>query len=61
MLSLYDFNQEVFPNAKITIDRFHVIFALNWALNMALMIVMKSFKAIEKPLYNKYNVTGNSF
>ncbi|MBI5976086.1 transposase, partial [Staphylococcus canis] len=46
--------QELFPNAKIIIDRFHIIQSLNRALNMARVSVMHTFKNIDRPLYNKF-------
>ncbi|REH89662.1 ISL3 family transposase, partial [Staphylococcus felis] len=36
--------KELFPNAKIIIDRFHIIQALNRALNMARVAVMNTFR-----------------
>ncbi|MBI5976104.1 transposase, partial [Staphylococcus canis] len=41
-------------NAKIIIDRFHIIQSLNRALNMARVSVMHTFKNIDRPLYNKF-------
>ncbi|AVO00978.1 MULTISPECIES: ISL3 family transposase [Staphylococcus] len=46
--------REVFPNAKILIDRFHIVQSLNRALNMTRVTVMNSFRTTERPLYNKY-------
>ena len=46
--------KEVFPNAKIIIDRFHIVQALNRALNMARVTAMNTFRSINRPLYNKY-------
>lgn len=46
--------KELFPNAKIIIDRFHIIQALNRALNMARVAVVNTFRNINHPLYNKF-------
>lgn len=46
--------KEVFPNAKIIIDRFHIVQALNRALNMARVTAMNTFRSVNRPLYNKY-------
>ena len=45
---------EVFPNAKIIIDRFHIVQSLNRALNMTRVSVMNTFRNNDRPLYNKY-------
>ncbi|AKS65979.1 transposase [Staphylococcus schleiferi] len=45
---------EVFPNAEIVIDRFHIVQALNRALNMTRVTVMNRFRTKERPLYNKF-------
>ncbi len=46
--------REVFPNAEIVIDRFHIVQALNRALNMTRVTVMNRFMTKERPLYNKF-------
>ncbi|MCU5747139.1 ISL3 family transposase [Staphylococcus sp. SQ8-PEA] len=46
--------KEVFPNAEIIIDRFHIVQALNRALNMTRVSVMNRFKNAQRPLYNKF-------
>lgn len=46
--------KEVFPNAQIIIDRFHIVQALNRALNMSRVSLMNTFRINNKPLYNKY-------
>ncbi len=44
--------KEVFPNAQIIIDRFHIVQALNRALNMSRVKLMNTFKRSNRPLYN---------
>ncbi|WP_426444019.1 ISL3 family transposase [Staphylococcus xylosus] len=46
--------KEVFPNAQIIIDRFHIVQALNRALNMSRVNLMNTFRRSNRPLYNKY-------
>lgn len=46
--------KELFPNAQIIIDRFHIIQLLNRALNTMRVSVMNTFKQSNRPLYNKY-------
>ncbi|SNV76718.1 ISL3 family transposase [Staphylococcus simiae] len=46
--------KKLFPNAKIIIDRFHIVQLLNRALNSIRVAVMNVFKDLNKPLYNKY-------
>ncbi|WP_414047399.1 ISL3 family transposase [Macrococcus equi] len=46
--------KSMFPNAKIIVDRFHIIQLLNRALNMARVNVMNTFRRTNPPLYNKY-------
>ncbi|MEC5302656.1 ISL3 family transposase [Staphylococcus shinii] len=46
--------KEVFPNAQIIIDRFHIVQALNRALNMSRVKLMNTFRRSNRPLYNKY-------
>ena len=46
--------KELFPNANIIIDRFHIIQSLNRALNMTRVSVMNMFRNMNRPLYNKF-------
>lgn len=46
--------KSMFPNAKIIIDRFHIVQLLNRALNIARVNVMNTFRRTDPPLYNKY-------
>ena len=46
--------KQLFPNAKIIIDRFHIVQSLNRALNMSRVHVMNCYRASNRPLYNKY-------
>ena len=46
--------KQLFPNAKIIIDRFHIVQSLNRALNMSRVHVMNCYRALNRPLYNKY-------
>lgn len=46
--------KEVFPNAQIIIDRFHIVQALNRALNISRVGLMNKFRSSNRPLYNKY-------
>ncbi len=46
--------REVFPNAKIIIDRFHLVQALNRELNKLRIEVMNAFRVPDHRLYNKY-------
>ncbi|MGH2105094.1 transposase [Aerococcus urinaeequi] len=45
--------REVFPNAKIIIDRFHLVQALNRELNKLRIEVMNAFRIPDHRLYNK--------
>lgn len=42
-----------FPNAKIIIDRFHIVQALNRALNIARVAAMNAIRYTNNPDYNK--------
>ena len=53
--------KQLFPNAKIIIDRFHIVQSLNRALNMSRVHVMNCYRTSNRPLYNKYKVIGNYF
>ena len=44
----------LFPNAKIIIDRFHIVQALNRELNKLRVEVMNEFRNPDHRLYNKY-------
>lgn len=46
--------QALFPNAKIIIDRFHLVQALNRELNKLRVAVMNEFRNPDHRLYNKY-------
>ena len=46
--------KQLFPNAKIIIDRFHIVQSLNRALNMSRVHVMNCYRTFNRPLYNKY-------
>src|SRR5699024_7426139 len=46
--------REVFPNAKIIIDRFHLVQSLNRELNKLRIEVMNAFRVPDHRLYNKY-------
>ena len=46
--------KQLFPNAKIIIDCFHIVQSLNRALNMSRVQVMNCYRASNRPLYNKY-------
>ena len=46
--------KDMFPNAKIIIDRFHIIQLFNRSLNKIRIQVMNSIKSKDKALYNKY-------
>ena len=46
--------KQLFPNAKIIIDRFHIVQSLNRALNMSRVHVMNCYRTSNRPLYNKY-------
>lgn len=46
--------QELFPNAKIIIDRLHLVQALNRELNKLRVTVMSEFRNPDYRLYNKY-------
>ena len=43
-----------FPNAKIVIDRFHIVQLINRALNKTRIDTMNSFKTNEPTIYRKY-------
>lgn len=53
--------REVFPNAEIIIDRFHIVQALNRALNMTRVAVMNRYRTTERPIYNKYKRYWKTF
>ena len=44
--------KQLFPNAKIIIDRFHIVQSLNRALNMSRVHVMNCYRTSNRPLYN---------
>ena len=46
--------KECFPNAKIVIDRFHIVQLLNRALNGIRVAVMNELRTTNQPLYNKF-------
>ncbi|MFV8006941.1 transposase, partial [Staphylococcus aureus] len=46
--------KEMFPNAKIVIDRFHIVQLLNRALNGIRVAVMNELRTTNQPLYNKF-------
>ena len=46
--------REIFPNAKIIIDRFHLVQSLNRELNKLRIEVMNTFRVPDHRLYNKY-------
>ncbi|HCY4499630.1 TPA: ISL3 family transposase [Staphylococcus aureus] len=46
--------KEMFPNAKIVIDRFHIVQLLNRALNGIRVAVMNELRTKNQPLYNKF-------
>ena len=52
--TIYVANQQVFYNAKIIIDRFHIVQSLNQALNMSRVHVMNCYRAQIDRFYNKY-------
>ncbi|PNL91882.1 hypothetical protein A6J77_006455 [Aerococcus viridans] len=58
MMDMYtpymDVVQELFPNAKIIIDRFHLVQAFNRELNKLSVAVMNEFRNPNHRLYNKY-------
>ena len=39
--------KQLFPNAKIIIDRFHIVQSLNRALNMSRVHVMNCYRALK--------------
>lgn len=45
--------KEVSHNAQIIIDKFHIVQALNRALNMSRVGLMNTFRSSNRPLYNK--------
>ena len=53
--------KQLFPNAKIIIDRFHIVQSLNRALNISRVHVMNCYRTSNRPLYNKYKIIGNYF
>ena len=42
--------KQLFPNAKIIIDRFHIVQSLNRALNMSRVHVMNCYRTSNRPL-----------
>ena len=52
--------KQLFPNAKIIIDCFHIVQSLNRALNMSRVQVMNCYRTSNRPLYN-IKVIGNYF
>lgn len=46
--------QKCFPNAKVIIDKFHLVQALNRTVNMQRVKVMNTCRPSNKPLYNKF-------
>ena len=42
--------KQLFPNAKIIIDRFHIVQSLNRALNMSRVHVMNCYRTLIDPL-----------
>ena len=46
--------KQIFPNAKIIIDRFHIVQSLNRALNISRVHVMNCYRTSNRSLYNKY-------
>ena len=46
--------KQLFPNAKIIIDRFHIVQSLNRVLNMSRVHVMNCYRTSNRLLYNKY-------
>ncbi len=46
--------KEMFPNAKIVIDRFHIFQLLNRALNVIRVTVMNELRTTNQSLYNKF-------
>ncbi|UXS68068.1 transposase [Staphylococcus chromogenes] len=53
--------KEVFPNAKIIIGRFHIVQALNRALNMARVTVMNTFRSVNRLYIISTKDTGNYY
>ena len=52
--------KQLFPNAKIIIDRFHIVQSLNRALNMSRVHVMNCYSQIDRFIIN-IKVIGNYF
>ena len=48
-----DLVEDLFPNAKIIIDRFHIVQAVNREINRCRVRVMNQFRTTEKRKYNK--------
>lgn len=46
--------QACFPNAKIIIDKFHLVQALNRELNRTRIQVMNQYRHQDRPVYNKF-------
>ncbi|ARJ17204.1 transposase [Staphylococcus lugdunensis] len=53
--------KELFPKAKIILDRFHIVQSLNRALNMSRVSIMNQFRNTHRPLYNKYKAFWKLF
>ena len=53
--------KQLFPNAKIIIDRFHIVQSLNRALNMSRVHVMNSYRISNRPFIINIKVIGNYF
>ncbi|WP_141708318.1 transposase, partial [Staphylococcus aureus] len=53
--------KQLFPNAKIIIDRFIIVQSLNRELIMSRVDVMNCYRTSNRPLYNKYKSYWNLF
>ena len=53
--------KQLFPNAKIIIDRFHIVQSLNRALNMFRVHVMNSYRILIDRFIINIKVIGNYF
>ena len=53
--------KQLFPNAKIIIDRFHIVQSLNRALNMSRVHVMNCYRTSNRPSIINIKVIGNYF
>ena len=53
--------KQLFPNAKIIIDRFHIVQSLNRALNMSRVHVMNCYRISNRPFIINIKVIGNYF